>query len=384
MTGSWSAVSPFVFDGPVAPAAVIGRDYEAARLREWARAGRFVALTAPRRFGKTSLINKVAVDADADDETAVITVDLYDVASVADLVIRLERAWAVHTPTRLRRAVGRALSGTEVGLSIAGTGFTVKLAERPQTDPLPALHVLLDLPQQVAGTRHHARTLVVFDEFQALHAISGVEGVIRSHAQHQREVASYIFAGSEPGMIAAAFTDRARPFYGQVEQFSLGPLPRRAVVDHVIAQSARSGRDVSGVVGALYDFSQGHPQRTMLLAHLLWVGIRPDSTATGEDLAAAVDAALRRVDPEARAVMDSLDQGARKTLRAVAEHATPLSARAGRTLDLPKGTAQHAATRLLAGAHIERHDGAYRLVDPLLAEWIRRTLGTRAVATPNS
>lgn len=378
MDQPWSAVSPFVFDGPVDSTEVIGRDYEAARLREWSRAGRFVALVAPRRFGKTSLINKVGADAERDDATAVVTVDLYDVASVADLVIRLERAWSTHTPARLRRAVARALAGTEVGLSIGGAGFSVRLAERPQTDPLPALHVLLDLPAKVAGTRGHARTLVVFDEFQAVHSVEGAEGLIRSHAQHQRDVASYVFAGSEPGMIAAAFTDRARPFYGQVEQFSLGPLPANVTVTHILQRSALSGRDVADVVRPLLEFSQGHPQRTMLLAHLLWVGMRPNSVATTEQLAGAIDRAVRRVDPEARAVLDSLDAGGRKTLRAVAEHSTPLSARAGRTLNLAKGTAQHAATRLVAAAHIERVEGRYRLVDPLLAEWIRRTLGTRA------
>lgn len=379
MAEQWSMVSPFIFDGPVSPELLVGRDDEAARLREWARAGRFVALTAPRRFGKTSLINKVALDAERHDATAVITVDLYDVASVSDLVIRLERAWASHTPQRLRRAAARILAGAQVGVSLAGAGFTLRLAERPNTDPLPALHTLLDLPARLAGTRGHRRTLMVFDEFQSLHAVSGAEGLIRSHAQHQRDAASYLFAGSEPGMVMAAFTDRGRPFYGQVEQFHLGALPTGPAVAFIMRSCDRSRRDVSDVAPRLVEIAQGHPQRTMLLAHLLWTQLRQGGTATVQDLQAALDAALRRVEPEARAVLDSLDIGARKTLRAVAEHSTPLSAQAGRALDLAKGTAQHAARRLQDAAHIEKVGGRFRLVDPLLAEWIRRNLGTRAI-----
>src|SRR5229473_1384870 len=75
---SWATteVSPFIFDGPLPPQAVIGRQQEADVLRAWARAGRFVSLYGPRRYGKTSLIGKVAWDASRDDEMPVIVVDL--------------------------------------------------------------------------------------------------------------------------------------------------------------------------------------------------------------------------------------------------------------------------------------------------------------------
>lgn len=90
------------------------------------------------------------------DRMAVVVADLFEVASLVDLVIRLEKAWARHTPHRLRDAVGKALAGAEVGLSLGGTGFTVALAERPNTDPLPALHTLLDLPNRLVGQKDHA------------------------------------------------------------------------------------------------------------------------------------------------------------------------------------------------------------------------------------
>ena len=60
----WTRPSPFIFDGPLPPEQVIGRNEEADTLRDWARRGRFMALVAPRRFGKTSLIGKVQADAE--------------------------------------------------------------------------------------------------------------------------------------------------------------------------------------------------------------------------------------------------------------------------------------------------------------------------------
>ncbi len=375
---TWSGPSPFVYDGPLPPEQLIGRDREAAALRAWARAGRFVALIAPRRYGKTSLIGRVARDAEESDRIAVVRADLYDVASTADLVLRLERAWAAHTPSRLRDTVGRALAGAEVGLSLAGSGFTVALAERPQTDPLPALHTLLDLPNALRGAPGHARVLVVLDEFQSLGRVPGAEALLRSHAQHQRDTASYLFAGSEPGMLAAAFGERSRPFYGQAETFRLGRLPARELADAVAAEFERTERHAGQVLPELVAASEGHPQRAMLLAHLLWSRVPEGQVATPQDWAAVLAEALRRVDAEARAVLGGLHAGERKTLRAVAEYGSPLAARALRTLDLPKSTAAQAAQTLLAEGVLEHEDDRWRLVDPLLARWVRRELPTRS------
>ena len=377
MTG-WERPSPFIFDGPVPPERIIGRQAESDVLRTWARAGRFTALVAPRRFGKTSLIGKLADEAERLDHIPTIVVDLYDVASMADLVIRLERAWAAHTPHRLRSRLAEALAGAQVGVNVAGSGFTMRLADRPDTDPLPALHTLLDLPTTVAAK--NSRVLVVLDEFQSLANVPGAEAVIRSHAQHQRRTASYLFCGSEPGMIAAAFDDRARPFYGQVQTFQLGRLDAGDLARAVAEGFGRAQRDVTEVLPDLIAAGEGHPQRAMLLAHLLFSAVPPGGAATAETLRTALDAALDRVAPEARSVLDGLDFGSRRTLRAIAEYGTPISARAGRTLNLPKTTAADAANRLLKAGVVERDPDSrrWRLVDPLLGRWLRQRYATRS------
>lgn len=376
---SWENPSPFIFDGPVPPDKLIGRHQECETLRRWVRAGRFTALVAPRRFGKTSLIGKLAAEAERADRIPTVVVDLYDVASITDLVIRLERAWAEHTPHRLRSRLAETLAGAQVGVNVAGSGFTMRLAERPDTDPLPALHTLLDLPAKVAAK--NSRVLVVLDEFQSLVHVDGAEAIIRSHAQHQRETASYLFCGSEPGMISAAFDDQARPFYGQVQTFRLGRLDPAELAKAITAGMALSKRDVTAVLPDLVAASEGHPQRAMLLAHLLFSQLKPGGIATAESLRSALDAALDRVDPEARSVLSGLDFGSRKTLRAIAEYATPISARAGRTLDLPKTTAADAANRLLRLGIVEREEGSrrWKLVDPLLARWLRERYATRSL-----
>ena len=84
---------------------------------------------------------------------------------------------------------------------------------------------------------------------------------------------------------------------------------------------ALSKRDITEVLPDLVAATEGHPQRAMLLAHLLFQQVKPRSAANAASLRAALDAALDRVDPEARddLVRDARDRGerVRRSRRAV-------------------------------------------------------------------
>jgi len=373
---SWPEPSPFVFDVPVAPGMLIGRDAEAEALRAWARAGRSAVLVAPRRYGKTSLLHRVAADAERVDRMTVIVVDLYEVASLSDLVIRLERAWAHHVPDRLRTKLGRVLAGAQLGLNAFGTGFQVRLSEQPRTDPLPAAHALLALPDQMHG--HGGRTLIVFDEFQSIVGVQGAEGLIRTYVQAQVDTAAYVFCGSQPSMVARMFGDQSRPFYGQAQRFELGRLDVGVLADAVTDIFAEAGReDAAGSIAELMRIADGHPQRSMLLAHLLWQRTPPGSPPSPDAVAQVQVDAITAVGAEIVAMFDVLPTGEKKVLRAIAEYGTPLSARALRDLDLAKTTAQSAAGALVDRALVERVDGRWRVIDPLTALWLRSRYPTR-------
>lgn len=84
--------NPFVYSHPVAPEDVIDRDDETRRLLRNAVGGHFVRLTAPRKFGKTSLLQRVMRDGAAQEGLIPILVDFYGVLSLADVTVRIERA----------------------------------------------------------------------------------------------------------------------------------------------------------------------------------------------------------------------------------------------------------------------------------------------------
>ncbi|MGY2119101.1 hypothetical protein ACW9HR_34855 [Nocardia gipuzkoensis] len=366
--------SPFELDGPVPPSRLVGRRAESETVRAQVLAGQPVALVAPRRFGKTSLIRSVAAEGEREDLT-VIVADMFEVASVADLVLRLERAWALQTPPRLRPSVSKILAAAQVGVSIAGSGYALTLADRLNIDPEPALHALLDLPSQLAE-REHGRFLIALDDFESVHEVQGACDLVRSHVRCNGGATSYLFSGTDFRLVAAMF-DANHPLEDQVSILRLGRLPVGGLSEAIGQRFAAGGRDVTDVLDALVAAGEGHPQRTMLLAHLLWRDVAAGERISNEHLEDVIATALRFIDPEARAILGGLTVGQRKVLRAVAEYGTPMAARARRVLGLPKTTAQKAAPHLAAMGFIEETDREWRLVDPLLARWIRARYGTR-------
>jgi len=248
----------------------------------------------------------------------------------------------------------------------------LELSLDPQAEP-PLLERLA-LPRRILE-RTGRRTLVVFDEFQdVLAAKDRADAVIRSEIQHHGDAASYVFAGSQLGMMRRLFGDRRRALYGQAQAVELSPLAPDDIAEDVARRFAATNRDVATALDLLLDAGDGHPQRTMLLANALWDEVGPGETATEEHWFAAYDRAMVEVRDELRAIWIGLSTGQRRVLTAVAENREGLYA-GGRRHGGSRGGAVKSAIRALAdlGEVVEdaRAATGYRVVDPLLRHWIR-------------
>lgn len=366
--------SPFVFDGPLPPEEVIGRDEELGTLRDRAARGRFVLLHAPRRYGKTSLIHRLAHDAATDGDLAVVIVDLEGVLTLDDIARRVHHAYGRLPRTPFGRAIGGALAAAGAAGLTAGWGG-LSLSPRPPTEAAPVLEALLAMPYEAAG-KTGGRVLVVLDEFQAIAPVANADAVLRSQIQHQRDRVSYLFSGSEQSLLRAVFADRARPLYGQAEQVALGPLPGEVATDLVVSRFTATGRDPGAALPPLVATADGHPQRLAFLADALWHATPEGDVADGETWAGALDTALRRSNAEFLAVENGLPMTQRKVALLLALGEPPTGA-ASERMGLSKGAARGALDALVDKGHAHDRDGRIRLVDPLYGAWLRNRFGPR-------
>jgi hypothetical protein len=359
-------VNPFVYTEPVPPDELIDRDAESGLLVTTAVEGNNSRLVAPRRYGKTSLLRRAAVELPKDWVS--VYVDFFGVLTIDDIAERIERAYS----TQLSGRLATWFTGLRRQLrpSVRLGGGPVPAGVEVHLQPVAApLIDRLALPQRL-HERHGRRVFVIFDEFQdVLSADDRIDAVIRSEIQHHGEAASYAFAGSQVGMMSALFGDRRRAFYGQARPVDLNPLDDVDLAEFISERFDRTGKAVGSALEPLLALVHGHPQRSMLAAHAVWEATPEAGKATEETWSAAYERILADTRDELRAIWTGLPTGQRRVLATLANGDRPYAS------SRPNGGSRGGGTSAALKALVDRGEVAggrdHRIVDPLLSEWIR-------------
>ena len=346
--------NPYVYGTPLAPALAISRDREVELVLRLALAGQNTRLSAPRGYGKTTLLAQARAAA-YNQGLNTVRVDLQGIRSLSDVAARLEHGFATARgpiSSRVLRQLG--LRGRADVLS------SPRAAEPPRGETAQRLlFELLDLPL----TFHRCtgiRTVVIFDDFQDVHKADGcVESVIQSCIQHHGSVASYVFGCSSSQILI----HRARPLV-------LGPLSDHAVASFICERFGRSGRDPAPVLDALLRTAGGHPQRMMLLAHHLWEQTPRGHASSESAWQRALAAAYAELQEAFEDAWNGPDE--RSVLAALAWGRRPLFApETLRHFSITEATAEAAVVKLLGSGELVRSpSGELGFVDPLYRDWI--------------
>jgi hypothetical protein len=348
---------------------MIDRDPEADDLLALAAGGHSFRIVGPRRYGKTTLLRRVLGAAEREG-MATVLVDLQDVLSIAEIVVRIERGYE-RLKGPLRRRVENLLRSWNIGLSLGGGGFTATLQRHPEVDAESVLLRLLELPAALFE-RDGTVSLIVFDEIQDVLAVPGADGKIRSVIQHQADAATYGFAGSAPGIMQQLFSDPKRPLLDQAVPRQLAPLPLDEVGGYVRDRFERTGREVGNALSPYLEFTRGHPQRSMMLAHYLWARTPRGATADEGTWVSALDQAVSDSAQLMRAIWRALTTNERRVARALAATTTPLYSKETATaVGINRSSIRSALESLTAAADVIDQNGAPRLTDPMFELWLR-------------
>ena len=359
-------LSPFPHHGPLEPGQVPPRRALVDELVERVTQRRVTALLGPRRFGKTTALRAVAER--LDDAVTTVWVDLYELSSWADLAIRLDAALDA-AGTGSGAPLRELAAGLELRLGVLNVEFRRPAAQRP--DPMLVVQAQLDV--LVRAARQHELVLIV-DEFSGIVGVDGAAAALRTALQHHFQRIGLLFAGSEPSVMEMLFTERAEPFYGQADLIEAGPLDAVEVERLVREGFERTGRRAGPIASRIEAITRGHPHRVMQLADAVWRRVDPGGEASVDDVVAALDEVLAASSSGMERLFSSLPTGEQVVLRLVASGDGIYGAMAS-SLGLSNGGAQHARASLVERGHVIRRGSHLSIVDPVLAEWLRRTFG---------
>ena len=370
--------NPFTYGDLVEDEAFTDREAELAALTSDLLNGQNVALIAPRRYGKSSLV-KAALSRVLADGVLVVEVDLMTTPTKERFAAKLAKSIHDDVASSLMKAkeavrfVQSLRVVPTVSFDLDGSVRFSFSASRGSEDIDATIERLLELPAELAAERGR-QLAMFFDEFQEVTSLdTHLPALMRSIFQRQRNVA-HLYAGSKRDMMLTLFTDRNEPFFRSAKTMEIGTIPIPLFATFIKAQFDRTNRGVSGeAVDRLLAVTNGHPHATQELAFALWDEVPEGFTATVADFEAALAAVLRSENARFTLIWENATQPQKVLLQAfAAEPGRPFSNGYRLAHDLPPVSGVQRALRPLLADELvrKRPDGLYELAEPFLREWV--------------
>ncbi len=374
--------NPFRFGALALDEAFTDREAEIEELSADMRNGQDVVLFAPRRFGKSSLMWRVAQQL-VGEEVLVAQVDLMRTPTKEKLAEHLAKAIHEEIASRLLRTRERVrvFAGLRVKPTVTvdpdDGSLSFSFDARANRQDIDAtLEGLLALPGRLGAERGRSVALV-FDEFQEVVDIDPMlPKLMRSIFQEQPEVA-HVYLGSRRHMMQRIFNDEHEPFWRSAKQVELGAIPAPLFASYATARFAATGKLLEAAVcERILELTGGHPYGTQEAFYFLWEQTPAGGAATEECLRRAIDAVLRSEYSHFSLLWSRAAGAQRRVLQALAveQPGRPLSSDYRQRHSLPStATVQTALDALTSAEVISRvARGEYAIAEPFLAEWIVR------------
>lgn len=275
-------MKPYFPQGIATQAAFCNRNQERAEIKASIEHHEHLVITAPRGYGKSSLIAKVL----AENDFPSVCIDLFFVltqAQVAHVIIE-HLSKLINTLLPKKKSLSESLIKTIAALNPT---FTFRfLGQKLEITPIQThdktISELLLMLDHLCQQTHH-RAVVVFDEFQQIGTLKenhAIEAIIR-HAVERSQAVSYIFCGSKRHLLNDMFSDKSRPLYHLCDLMSV----ERIATSHYqpfLTKMAKQQWQIAldqDIIHEILLLTQNHPYYVNALCRKLWRNEQPITLA---------------------------------------------------------------------------------------------------------
>ena len=369
---------PFVYGRIVADNDFTDREIETGKLVSNFLSQTNTAIISPRRWGKSSLVNKAIKTATGQNSNILfVKMNAFKCETPQDFYELLAKRTVEGISSSAETLLSNAkefISRLLPKLSIADPAGQYEMSFGIDLRNNPIGEDILDLPQQIASKRRK-KVVVCIDEFQQIGEFADsrqFQKILRSHGQEQSDVA-YILYGSKKHMMLNIFGEYGSPFYKFGDIMFLPKISRDKWVDYITARFAQTGKFISDdAAGYLAGLVDNHSYYVQQLAQYAW--LRTDSLCSEETVNTAFQGMLDALNLQFVNLMDSLTEKQRSFLCALSDGVTNLSST--ETLSRYRlGTSGN--IRIIKGAlkkrdMIEESGHRVEIQDPVFNQWIQR------------
>lgn len=312
---------PFIFGVATLGDNFTDRVKETERLLLNFKHGVNTVLISPRRWGKTSLVQKVCRLAQS-EKLKVVYIDIFSCRSDRDFYDAFAEAVLKQTSSKLDEWLENAklfLSRISPKITFGTdpmTDFSVSLELNPKSDDV---NDILQLPEKIAQKKG-INIVVCIDEFQQIAEFKDSKTFqkrLRTVWQLQGSV-SYCLFGSKMHLMNELFEKKSLPFYKFGDAIYLPKIGTADWVDYICGRFEATGKHISRELAERICLKvDNHSSYVQQLAWLVW--IHTEGIATEQDFEAAYQDILDQNTPLFEKQTESLTTYQMNFLRAVVD-----------------------------------------------------------------
>lgn len=367
--------SPFKYGTTVSEAAFTNRELEVEKLYNNLTQGINTTIISPRRWGKSSLVEKVIKDiAKREKNTKIVLIDLFAVASQEEFL------------ELYAREVIKASTNKWQDWVETGKNFFKQLMPRfnigldPQSDFSVSFdwmevkkhkNEILNLPETIAEKKG-IRYIICLDEFQNLASYPEYEEIekqLRATWQRQKHCC-YCLSGSKRHMMSDIFNNPSKPFYRFSDFIHLPRIATGKWVRFIRDGFVATGKAIQPEAAELIASAmKNHSWYVQQLAHYTWN--RTEQTATTQEVENAVQELMQANLPLYQKEVDSISTTQLNLLKAIAHGETQLTS-AGVMQKYRLGTPRNVSKNKVALMNadiIQDNKNGYEFLDPAFEKW---------------
>lgn len=368
--------NPFQYGKVVSEPYFTDREQELETLIQDVSAHHNVVLHSPRRYGKTSLLFKLAENMRERGYT-VLYLDFFRVNSRANFIELYSREIFKQSGKNWKatlKKIGILARGIRPVVTIDALGNPAfSLTFESQNLNAETLESVLNLTENLDPKK---QWLVIFDEFQELANLNGdnFENILRSVIQ-QHTRSTYIFSGSRYHLLLDIFNQPGRAFYHFGKIMQLDKIDPSIMRGFIVQRFKDTGLSIAeDLAGRIVSQAGNIPNYVQFLAAELWqLAVQASSTPDSAMLGQALEKMLTNLAEFFQQIWSGLSLQQKKILTALSRENTRVFSqdyherhRLGAT-----STSQRAVQKLLAEQLISQADSGFEFCDPLFLLFIQ-------------
>ena len=369
--------TPFVFGKIATEKNFTDREQETAYLVKHFTSLINTIIISPRRWGKSSLVNKAAELAmEQDRDLRICRIDLFNVRNEEHFYSLLAQNVIAATSSRWEEAIENArnfFSRLVPKISIGSDPANEISIDFDWDEVKRNPDEVLDLAEKIAWDKG-LKIVVCVDEFQNIAEFTDPDYFqkrLRSHWQQHQHVA-YCLYGSKRHMMLEVFTNSSKPFYKFGNLIFLNKIETSHLVEFFQSRFADTNKriteEASTLIAALTD---NHPYYAQQLAQLSW--LRTEDVCTAEIVREAHAGLVEQLSLLFVTITETLTTQQLNYLRALIAGEKSISSTEVMhryRISSPTSIARSKAA-LVKNDILDNQAGCYSFQDPIYAYWLK-------------